>query len=208
MTHLRPIDAYPDRSPKTVSRGGISLLASAGGIEATLGLLSALPANFALPIFLMQHLPADSPSLLAPLLQRRVALPVIWAQTGIVPCDGVIHVVPPGRMLEIDPAGLVMSQQPAGRRKWFYAVDLMLLSLARSYGARAIGVTLSGMLPVGLMGMRAIRREGGLTLAQSEGSAAHFDMPRAAIDFGQADMVYPPIRLAQALTLLAERFQS
>jgi chemotaxis response regulator CheB len=204
MTHIQPIDAQSQRSPNSVGDCGIVLLASAGGIGATIKVLSALPAHFHAPIFLTQHLPHDSASELAPLLQRRVQLEVKWAATGERAAAGTVYVVPPGHELEVCRSGLDVRRLPKVWSNWFDSADLLLRSVARTYGAGAIAVTLSGMLPTGLEGLRAIRKQGGLTLAQSERSASFFPMPQAAIDIGMADMVFPPERIAEALSLLAD----
>jgi chemotaxis response regulator CheB len=60
------------------------------------------------------------------------------------------------------------------------------------------------MIAAGLQGLRVIRKNGGLTLAQNQASASFFPMPRAAIDIGMADMVFAPERIAEALLLLTE----
>jgi two-component system chemotaxis response regulator CheB len=74
--------------------------------------------------------------------------------------------------------------------------------MAQVYGGRAISVVLSGFLSDGAKGTAAIRASGGLTMAQDQTSSEFFDMPSAAIDFGKAEIVLPPRRMALALSLL------
>ncbi|HVT53752.1 MAG TPA: chemotaxis protein CheB [Dongiaceae bacterium] len=204
MTHVQPIGAPEHRSRKTPDRCGIALLASAGGIAATIKVLSVLPPDLQAPIFLSQHLPHDSASELVPILQRRVQLKVSWAASGQAALAGNVYVVPPGHALEVHARRLEVRKLPRAWQNWFNSADALLQSMAATYGAGAIAVTLSGMMATGLIGLRAIRKEGGLAIAQSEESCSFFPMPQAAIDFGMADMVFPPERIAEALMLLAE----
>jgi two-component system, chemotaxis family, protein-glutamate methylesterase/glutaminase len=80
--------------------------------------------------------------------------------------------------------------------------------MAAIYGSRTVGVVLSGMLSAGVRGLRAVRACGGFAMAQVRGSSGCFDMPSAAIDFGKAEIVLPPERLALALTIIAEEWRS
>jgi two-component system chemotaxis response regulator CheB len=82
-------------------------------------------------------------------------------------------------------------------------VDVLFRSLADVHGMRAIGVVLTGMGRDGAHGIAAIRRRGGLTMAQDDATAEAPGMPSAAIDIGRADMVLPLDRIAAALTAAA-----
>ena len=70
------------------------------------------------------------------------------------------------------------------------------------------GIVLSGMLPAGVGGLRAIKARGGFTMAQDRVSSGSFEMPAAAIDLGKAEIVLPPERLALVLTIIAEWWRS
>lgn len=205
MTRPQPIDGEPFRSPEFTGPWAVVVLASAGGIAATTEVLSALPVPFPAPIFLSQHLPHDRTSELAPLLQRRLKLEVKWAASGPRAVPGTVYVVPPAHELDVRPSGLIVRRLQEAWFNWFNSADVLLRSVAATYGAGAIAVTLSGMMATGVAGLRAIRQQGGVTLAQNEQSSSFFPMPRAAIDLGMADMVFPPERIAEALTLLTNR---
>jgi two-component system chemotaxis response regulator CheB len=75
-------------------------------------------------------------------------------------------------------------------------VDVLMTSAAEVYGARALGVVLTGMGADGTEGLRAIRGRGGLTLAESEETCVIFGMPKAAIEAGVVDRAVPLDRIA------------
>jgi len=89
---------------------------------------------------------------------------------------------------------------------WLGTGDRLINSVAAVYGARSIAIVLSGMMSAGICGLRAVRAQGGITMAQNDASSAYFDMPCAAIDFGKADIILPPSRLAGALQVIAEEW--
>jgi two-component system chemotaxis response regulator CheB len=77
-------------------------------------------------------------------------------------------------------------------------------SVARVFGPRAIAVVLSGMLNDGTRGIALVRHHGGITMAQSESTSMHFDMPRGAIDIGGFEIRFSPRKIAEALCALGE----
>ena len=80
----------------------------------------------------------------------------------------------------------------------------MIHSVFSHFGSRTTAIVLSGMLPAGVEGLRAVRAGGEITMAQNRRSATDFEMPSAAIDLGRAEIVCSPSRMAQVLTLLAQ----
>ena len=82
-------------------------------------------------------------------------------------------------------------QQAAGRR---VTIDLFFRTLAPSYGQRAVGVILSGTDSDGVIGLKHVRAQGGVTIAQDPKEAEHDSMPAAAIKTGMVDWVLPVAR--------------
>ena len=82
-------------------------------------------------------------------------------------------------------------------------IDHFLLSLAKDQKSRAIGVILSGTSMDGIQGLRAIKDEGGITIAQDEQSAKYYDLPRSAVAAGCVDLVLRPEDIAQELVKLS-----
>jgi chemotaxis response regulator CheB len=185
--------------------GAVGIVASAGGISALTELLAPLPANFPLPIIVVQHLAPRSGNLLPALLARSAKLKTKWAEAGEIPLGGTVYIASAGCKLDLRPDGFTIAPLPPSASSWLSCPDTILTSLARCYGAGAIGIVLSGMIAAGVAGMRAIHAAGGLTMAQSEASAEHFAMPLGAIDLGKAEIVTSPWRIAEALLVLMEQ---
>lgn len=101
-------------------------------------------------------------------------------------------------------SGFELSPLPPRASSWLDCGDRLIDSLLALYGSRNIGIVLSGMLPAGVSGLRAINANGGFIMAQNEISSGCFEMPAAAIDLGKAEIVLPPERLALVLTIIAE----
>lgn len=93
--------------------GVVVIGGSAGGIPALIGLLSALPADFPIPILAVQHLPAALPSILPAILGWRTKLRVKWAADGEVIAPGTVHVAPPDRHLLAAPGGRTLLSDAA-----------------------------------------------------------------------------------------------
>jgi two-component system chemotaxis response regulator CheB len=79
------------------------------------------------------------------------------------------------------------------------SVDVLMLSVAKTYGQRALGVVLTGMGSDGVEGLRAIRESGGRTLAESEETCVIYGMPKAAIEAGVAERAVPLTRMADEI---------
>jgi len=85
------------------------------------------------------------------------------------------------------------------------AADPLFESMAQVFGRRSISVVLSGLLTDGWRGTAAVRKCGGLTMAQNKRTCEFFDMPSAAIDYGKAEVVLAPRRLAFALDAVMDQ---
>jgi two-component system chemotaxis response regulator CheB len=177
--------------------------ASAGGIPALIGVLSALERDFPLPILIVQHLPKRSPSVLSSVLGWRTALPVRWAEDGGTMLPSTVYVAPADHHLLVEPELRMRLSCGEPMGYWMPAIDPLFRSAAMHYGKRAIAVVLSGMMWDGAGGMSAVAASGGVTIAQNEASSGYFDMPAAALDLGHADVEMNPQQIARALHVLA-----
>ncbi len=181
----------------------VGIGASAGGPGALIKLLGGLPADFPLPIVLVQHLSAEFMPGLAQWLNRSCALTVRLAEMNELPHAGIIYVAPGNTHLRVSAdKRLVLDSQPGRYRHW-PAVDALFTSLAEAYGARAIGVVLTGMGEDGADGLRTMRNAGARTIAQNEETCVVFGMPAAAIALGGAEYVLPLPAIGAALLTLA-----
>lgn len=192
MRHaIRP--AATGNSPRIVGLG-----ASAGGLEALAQFLSAVPPDSGLAYVVVQHLAPMHTTILSTLLQRDTTMKVCDAEDTMALAPNQVYVIPPDRELTVSRGHLHLGHppQPHGMR---LPIDTLFGSLARDQGARAIGVVLSGMGSDGTLGLRAIKAQGGLTLAQQP-ETAHFDaMPKSAIASGCVDIVTPALEMPQRI---------
>ncbi len=192
----------PDRSA-----GGsfdiVAIASSLGGIQALIRVLGALPADFPLPILVLQHLRRGRPSLLPEILARHTKLRVKPAAEGDRPEPGWVHVALPDRHLHIRPDGLLGLSDGACVNFCRPSADVLFRSLAETHGPRTIAAVLTGLGRDGARGMELIAGAGGAAIAQDEASAEAPGMPCAAVDIGHADLILPLGGIAFALTVLA-----
>ena len=179
----------------------IAVGASWGCMRAVGDLLADLPADFASPIVVVQHRARDSSyDALAAALGRRTSLPVVEAgdkdpieggHVYLAPADYHLLVAPGHFELSLD--GPVTYSRPS--------IDVLMESVADSYGDRAVGVLLTGASEDGSAGLLHLRQAGGATLVQDPDDAERREMPEAAIAAGAAERVRP---LAELPALLVE----
>lgn len=175
---------------------------STGGPAALSRLIPALPGDTRFGLIVVQHMPAHFTAALAERLDADSALTVREAQAGDRPMPGLCLIAPGDRHVEFDDRGaIVLGDGPLvnGCRP---AADVTMLSAARVYGRRTIGVVMTGMGKDGAAGIRAIKQAEGKTLAQDQDSSVIFGMPKAAIETGAIDEVAPLDELATKLRAL------
>lgn len=180
----------------------VVIAASLGGVEALSRLLQDLPSDFPVPVLMVQHLSADSPSVLDKVIQARSSVPVKWAEHGQRLLPGTAYLAVPNRHLTVAADGTACLQA-SNRVNWVRpAADVLFQSVAQRFGASALGVVLTGSLFDGMAGAVQIKRRGGWVLAQDESSSKCFEMPNAAIRSGAVDFVLPLEVLPFAVTAL------
>src|SRR3712207_2685411 len=156
----------------------VALVTSAGGLEALTRVLADLPADFGAAVVVAQHLGGQG-SKLVEILDRRIALPVDWARDGARIEPGRVTVCQPRAMLEVLP-DRTCSIRPIESRLADRPLDVLLTSIGDTFGAAALAVVLTGMGDDSAAGAAAVRSAGGVVVAQSEDTAEHPAMPRAA----------------------------
>jgi two-component system chemotaxis response regulator CheB len=179
-------------------RAGVFIGGSAGGIEALAELLSHLSPSLAAPVFVVLHVGTSGMSVLPAILDRVGSMHALTPANSDTLEDGVIYVAPRGRHMLVDDGHVLLNEGPTehGLRP---AIDPMFRSAARTYGARAIGVIVSGMLDDGTAGLGEIRARGGWTLVQQPAEAAFPSMPESAIASVEVDFVLPAAELANRI---------
>jgi len=182
----------------------VGIGASAGGLAALEQFLAHVPESSGLAYIVVQHLDPTHPALLSELLQRVTSMRVFEAKQSMPLQPDMVYVIPPNSELTVDRDMLQVSlpSQPRGMR---LPVDALFCSLARTQAALAIGVVLSGMGADGTLGLQAIKRQRGLTFAQSPASAQFESMPASAIGTGCVDIVAEPDQLPGWICRIVKR---
>lgn len=176
--------------------------ASAGGIDAITKLVRTLPRNIPAALFVVLHIPPDSPGFLPGILSRAGSLPALYPadKTAIVP--GQIYVAPPDHHLMIEEGYVQVIRGPKENRHR-PAVEPLFRSAAKAYRQRVVGVILSGRLDDGTAGLLAIKRCGGVSMVQSPQEALYPQMPQSALNNVQIDYCLPVEKMGETLKRLA-----
>lgn len=177
--------------------------ASAGGVETLRALVSGLPEDLPAAVFVVVHIsPEVQKSFLPNILSRAGPLPARHAVDGEPVQAGRIYVAPPDRHMILRPGHVHLTRGPRENRTR-PAVDALFRSAASAYGPRVAGLVLSGMGDDGTMGLLAIERAGGATVAQDPEDALFAPMPQAAVRYASAQHVAPLDRIPALLESLA-----
>jgi len=177
----------------------IGIGASAGGPGALATLLGSLPADFPLPILVVQHLSSDFVPGLTEWLDRVCNLNVRLAIAGEIPMAGTVYVAPGNRHLRFGADRRLVLDSMVGGYRHCPAVDALFESMATMYRSQSLGIILTGMGDDGAAGLGLIRDNGGHTIAQDEPSSVVFGMPAAAIARGAAEVILPLSEIGIAL---------
>jgi two-component system chemotaxis response regulator CheB len=203
-----PVNVQPPAQSRAITRavapldaaGVVIIGASTGGPSAIGELVTQLPADFAAPCVIVQHLPASFTAPFAAQLKRRAKVPVRVAEEGDRLEAGLVFVAPGAMHLVIKPDGRVHLQTPASKDFYRPSIDIAMASAAEAYGAAAIGVVLTGIGNDGSEGLKQIRNAGGEGFVQDVASCIVPSMPERALQHAGADVVGSPERLGQILS--------
>jgi two-component system chemotaxis response regulator CheB len=189
-------------SPPPAEMRAIAIGISTGGPATISNVLPGLPADFPAPIFLVQHMPAAFIATYVSRLQKECAIQVVEAETGAPVRPGCCYVA--GGELHLCPyrkvSGEVVLRRPSQPKTLFVpGVGVMMASVLSIYGARTIGVLMTGIGDDGADEMVRIRQAGGVTIAESEESCVVYGMPYQAFARGGAEIVLPSWEIADRL---------
>ncbi len=165
---------------------------STGGPKALASVLPALPADFPLPVLVVQHMPAGFTESLARSLDQQSPLRVAEAEDGERLLAGRVYLAPGGRHLGVRRRNglphLFLSDAPL-ENSCRPAVDFLFRSLRELFGGSVLGVLLTGMGEDGHRTSRELYQDGATILAQDQGSCTVYGMPRKPIEEGFAEAV-------------------
>lgn len=164
---------------------------STGGPAALQTILTQLPANFPVPILIVQHMPRTFTQVFSERLNSICKIEVKEAENGDELKPGRALLAPGGLQMMIDPHSRNRVSVIAGDTNLTYkpSVDISYASVARVYGKQALAVILTGMGADGCEGARILKREGAQVWAQDEASCTIYGMPAAVVKAGLADQV-------------------
>ena len=176
----------------------IVIASSTGGPMALCQLFSVLPADFPVPILLVQHNTSGFDKGFVQWLDGYSQLDVKLAEEGIFPFEGNVYVGPTDKHLTVGAEGIAFNfDAPVCNQK--PSADVLFKTAAEHYGDSLISVVLTGMGNDGAEGTRAVKKAGGITIAQDEATSMIFGMPQEAIATGCVDIVLPLNEIAQKL---------
>jgi two-component system, chemotaxis family, protein-glutamate methylesterase/glutaminase len=197
MADVHVVTRHAPRAPATARRAALigaqpatgrpmllAIAASTGGPAAIQTVLRGLGAGFSLPILIAQHIAPGFAPLLADWLNKTTSLPVRIAQQGEQLRPGQVYLAPQDHHVIISALEVVGLRPTALGDHFCPSGDALFDTVARIYGARAIGLVLTGMGNDGASGLLALRAAGAPTLAQDAASCVVYGMPRAAIEAG------------------------
>lgn len=176
---------------------------SLGGLNASLVLLASFPANFSLPVVLVQHRRRGSDDTLRSLLQEVCALPVTEARDKEFITPGTVYIAPSDYHLLVEPGYFALSTEAAINYSR-PSIDVLFESAALAYRNRLIGVILTGSNRDGAEGLSKIKRRGGYIIVQDPASAFSPVMPQSALASIVADQVLAIEAIGPCLTLLSQ----
>jgi two-component system chemotaxis response regulator CheB len=179
---------------------------STGGPQALRRLIPQLPRDFPVPIAMVLHMPVGYTAMYAQRLDEICAVRVIEAADGDVLEPGTVWIAPAGRHLTFARGADGTTRAHLDLRPFDTqhrpAVDVLFRSAADVFGARVLGVVMTGMGSDGLLGAAHIKAQGGRIATESESSCVVYGMPRAVVEAALSDRSATLDEMAGAITEL------
>lgn len=191
--------ALPKRATRALV---VAIGSSTGGPTALQAVIPRLPKDFGAAVVVVQHIPVGFTRYLADRLAQRSALPVEEARDRDKVSPGRVLIAPGGVHMTLvqrgDAVEVRLAEEPRSSLHRPSA-DVLMASVAEVFGSRSVGVVLTGMGTDGAVGLAAIRKAGGRTMAESEETCVIYGMPKAAIEAGVVDRAVPLPEIADAI---------
>ena len=175
----------------------VAIGASAGGLEALEKLFAGLSCDTGATFVVIQHLSPDHKSMMANLLSRHTLMPVVMVEQDMPIEPNKVYLIPPGSIMHMGEGKLTLT--PKNPRTLTLPIDVFFKSMAQHYGARSVGVVLSGTGSDGTRGAAAINDAGGFLIAQEPENAKFDGMPRSIISTGLVDAILPVEKIGERL---------
>lgn len=192
------------KTPSNLSRKVVVIGASTGGPVALQTLLRQLPANFPLPVVIVQHIsPGFMPGMVE-WLKNSCALPLSIAQNGERIESGRVYFAPDHLHMGLTSVGRIFMNDDPPLHNVRPAVSFLFQSVAKSFGGSAVGVLLTGMGRDGAAELLTLKKQGCPTLIQDQQSCVVYGMPGEAEKLGAGDYQLPPEAIGRQLVKLCQ----
>jgi two-component system chemotaxis response regulator CheB len=170
----------------------VAIGASTGGPGALVEVLRAIPTGLPNPLIILLHIDEPFGAAFAEWLEDQTPHRVAYARNAesVAEASGRVVMAPPGRQLVVQ-GGRMHLTSDSERHSCRPSIDVLFESLAHEYGGATIACLLTGMGRDGANGLLAIRKAGGVTLAQDEATSIVYGMPREAAMLGAAERILP-----------------
>ena len=181
----------------------ITIGASAGGLEPLQAIVRQLPLDLLAAVFVVVHIPSQSPGTLPRIIAQGSVLPVEHPFDGQRHRPGYIYVAPPDQHMLLERDGRIRLSRGPKENRFRPAIDPLFRSAAHVHGPRVIGVVLSGHLDDGAAGLWAIKHHGGFAIVQAPREAVSPSMPSTALRYVAADHCLAASEIGPLLTRLS-----
>lgn len=174
--------------------------ASTGGPVAITEIITKLPANFPVPIVIVQHMPENFTKAFSERLDRQSQLSVVEAENSMRIERGKVYVAPGGKQLMFDRNGNSIKIVPGDERvNYKPSVDIAYASAANVFRNGVLGIVLTGMGADGCEGARLLKQSGSYIWGQDQASSVVYGMPAAVANARLTDAVIPLSSIAEKM---------
>jgi len=186
---------------KSTKRAGFPIVgigASAGGLETLEAFFSKMPPEANMAFVIIQHLSPNFKSIMASLLAKHTRMTVSEIKDGAILAPNRVYLNPPNKNVAVFNRTLHL-REPVKSGAINMPIDFFFRSLSEDQKEKAIGIIVSGTASDGTLGIKAIKGEGGMVMAQDPDTAKYDGMPRSAIGTGLVDFILPVERMPKTL---------
>jgi len=181
----------------------VALGASAGGLSAIEAFFRHMPVDSGMAFVLITHTDPDRKSLLHELVQKTTSMPVMPAASDMKAAPNHVYTIPSDKYLTVLD-GTFQLWDITEHRGPRLPIDFFFRALAQDFKDLAVAIVLSGMGADGSVGLREVKGEGGLVLAQDPAGAQYDSMPRQALRTGLVDHIFPVEKMPEFLISYAK----
>lgn len=182
----------------------VAIGSSTGGPLVLREILSSLPADFPVPIFIVQHIAKGFTEGMVDWINNVTKLQLKLGENNEHPQAGTVYIAPDDRHMGINRSGRIVLSDDEKIKSLRPAVAHLFGSLAKNFADQTVAVLLTGMGSDGAAEMKALKDGGAITIAQSQSSSTIFGMPKAAIDLGGATFVLDTEDISRKLIQIAK----